>query len=81
MILIIFEFYSSLLAKDTNKLKEFLHAKIAKRQKQIHPAHNIRFNHDLQQKFFFPYLPTFTFGLIFFYPFDLLEKIVFPSFG
>ena len=33
---------------DSNKLKEFLHAKIAKRQKQIHPAHNPRFNHDLQ---------------------------------
>jgi hypothetical protein len=25
-----------------------LHAKIAKRKHQIHPAHNIRFNHDLQ---------------------------------
>jgi hypothetical protein len=25
-----------------------LHAKIDKRQKQIHPAHNPRFNHDLQ---------------------------------
>jgi hypothetical protein len=25
-----------------------LHAKIEKRQKQIHPAHNPRFNHDLQ---------------------------------
>ena len=39
-----------LLADDTNsnKLKEFLHAKIDKRKKQIHPAHNIRFNHDLQ---------------------------------
>jgi hypothetical protein len=33
---------------DTNKLKEFLHEKIEKRQKQIHPAHNPRFNHDLQ---------------------------------
>jgi hypothetical protein len=33
---------------DSNKLKEFLHAKIAKRKEQIHPAHNIRFNHDLQ---------------------------------
>ena len=33
--------------KQTN-LKEFLHAKIEKRKKQIHPAHNIRFNHDLQ---------------------------------
>jgi hypothetical protein len=25
-----------------------LHAKIDKRKNQIHPAHNIRFNHDLQ---------------------------------
>jgi hypothetical protein len=25
-----------------------LHAKIDKRKEQIHPAHNIRFNHDLQ---------------------------------
>jgi hypothetical protein len=33
---------------DSNRLKEFLHAKIEKRQKQIHPAHNPRFNHDLQ---------------------------------
>ena len=33
---------------DSIKLKEFLHAKIEKRKKQIHPAHNIRFNHDLQ---------------------------------
>jgi hypothetical protein len=24
---------------DTGRLKEFLHAKIEKRQKQIHPAH------------------------------------------
>jgi hypothetical protein len=48
MILIIFQFYPSLLADDTNKLKEFLHAKIDKRKKQIHPAHNPRFNHDLQ---------------------------------
>ena len=48
MILIIFQFYPSLLADDTNKLKEFLHSKIDKRKKQIHPAHNPRFNHDLQ---------------------------------
>ena len=48
MILIISQFYPSLLADDTNKLKEFLHAKIDKRKKQIHPAHNPRFNHDLQ---------------------------------
>jgi hypothetical protein len=33
---------------DTNRLKEFLHEKIEKRNKQIHPAHNPRFNHDLQ---------------------------------
>jgi hypothetical protein len=36
------------LADDTNKLKEFLQSKIEKRKKQIHPAHNPRFNHDLQ---------------------------------
>ena len=48
-ILIIFQFYPTLLADtNLNKLKEFLHAKIEQRQKQIHPAHNIRFNHDLQ---------------------------------
>ena len=33
---------------DSNRLKEFLHAKIEKTKKQIHPAHNPRFNHDLQ---------------------------------
>jgi hypothetical protein len=33
---------------NSNKLKEFLDAKIDKRKKQIHPAHNQRFNHDLQ---------------------------------
>jgi hypothetical protein len=33
---------------NSNKLKEFLDAKIEKRKKQIHPAHNPRFNHDLQ---------------------------------
>ena len=43
-----FRFYPFLLADDTNKLKEFLHAKIEERQKRIHPAHNPRFNHDLQ---------------------------------
>ncbi|MFZ0697935.1 MAG: hypothetical protein WAM88_12435 [Nitrososphaeraceae archaeon] len=49
-ILIIFQFYPCLLADDTNtnKLIEFLHAKIDKRKNQIHPAHNPRFNHDLQ---------------------------------
>jgi hypothetical protein len=30
---------------DSDKLR---YAKIAKRQKQIYPAHNPRFNHDLQ---------------------------------
>ena len=30
---------------DTTSLKELLHAKIEKRKKQIHPAHNPRFNH------------------------------------
>ena len=48
MILIIFQFYPSLLATDTNRLKEFLNTKIAKRRERIHPAHNPRFNHDLQ---------------------------------
>jgi hypothetical protein len=33
---------------DSDKLKEFLHAKIAKRKKQIHPEHSARFNHDMQ---------------------------------
>ena len=33
---------------DSDKLRDFLHAKIAKRKKQIHPAHNPRFNHDMQ---------------------------------
>ena len=33
---------------DSNRLREFLHAKITKRKKQIHPAHNPRFNHDMQ---------------------------------
>ena len=47
-MLIIFQFDPPLLAKDTNKLREFLQEKIDKRQKQIHPAHNSRFNHDLQ---------------------------------
>jgi hypothetical protein len=36
------------LADDTNTLKEFLHEKIEKRKKQIHPANNPSFNHDLQ---------------------------------
>ena len=33
---------------DTDKLREFLHAKIAKRKKQIHPEHSARFSHDMQ---------------------------------
>ena len=33
---------------DSDRLRQFLHAKIAKRKKQIHPAHNPRFNHDMQ---------------------------------
>jgi hypothetical protein len=33
---------------DSDRLREFLHAKIAKRKMQIHPAHNPRFNHDMQ---------------------------------
>ncbi|MGI8831697.1 MAG: hypothetical protein ACR2IS_03575 [Nitrososphaeraceae archaeon] len=36
------------MVTDTNKVRKFLHAKIAKRKKQIHPAHNLRFNHDMQ---------------------------------
>jgi hypothetical protein len=32
---------------DSHRLREFLHAKIAKRKKQIHPEHNARFNHDM----------------------------------
>ena len=36
------------MAADTDKLREFLHAKIAKRKKQIHPEHSARFNHDMQ---------------------------------
>ena len=47
-ILNISSFYPSLLADDTNRLKEFLQAKIDERKKRIHPAHNPRFNHDLQ---------------------------------
>jgi hypothetical protein len=33
---------------DSDKLREFLHAKIAKRKKQINPEHSARFNHDMQ---------------------------------
>jgi hypothetical protein len=35
---------------DSDRLRKFLHTKIAKRKKQIHPAHIPRFNHDLQLK-------------------------------
>jgi hypothetical protein len=37
-----------LLIHIRNKLREFLHAKKAKRKKQIHPKHSARFNHDMQ---------------------------------
>jgi hypothetical protein len=33
---------------DSDKPREFLQAKIAKRKKQIHPEHSSRFNHDMQ---------------------------------
>jgi hypothetical protein len=33
---------------DSDRLKELLHEKITKRKKQIHTAHNARFNHDMQ---------------------------------
>jgi hypothetical protein len=36
------------VAADSDKLIEFLHAKIAKRKKKIHPEHSARFNHDMQ---------------------------------
>jgi hypothetical protein len=36
------------VAADSDKLREFIHAKIAKRKKQIHPEHSARFNHDMQ---------------------------------
>jgi hypothetical protein len=36
------------IESDTNRLKEFLHEKIEKRKKRIHPAHNPRFNHAQQ---------------------------------
>ena len=35
-------------ASDLDRLKELLHEKIEKRKKQIHPAHNPRFNHNMQ---------------------------------
>ncbi len=33
---------------DSERLREFLHAKIAKRKKKIHPKHSARFNHDMR---------------------------------
>ena len=33
---------------DSDRLREFLDAKIAKRKKRIHPEHSARFNHDMQ---------------------------------
>src|SRR5918995_3448635 len=36
------------IESDTNRLKEFLHEKIAKIKKRIHLAHNSRFNYALQ---------------------------------
>jgi hypothetical protein len=33
---------------DSERLREFLEAKIAKRKKRIHPEHSARFNHDMQ---------------------------------
>jgi hypothetical protein len=36
------------IESDTNRLKEFLHEKIEKRKKRIHPVHNPRFNYALQ---------------------------------
>jgi hypothetical protein len=32
----------------SDRLKGFLNEKIARRKKQIHPEHNLRFNHDMQ---------------------------------
>ena len=36
------------MVADSDRLRDLLNEKITKRQKQIHPTHNIRFNHDLQ---------------------------------
>jgi hypothetical protein len=49
-ILIIFTPSILLMAvnSESDKLREFLHAKIAKRKKRIHPEHSARFNHDMQ---------------------------------
>jgi hypothetical protein len=36
------------VSDDSERLKGFLYEKIAKRKKQIHPEHSLRFNHDMQ---------------------------------
>ena len=36
------------MSDDSERLKGFLYEKIAKRKKQIHPEHSLRFNHDMQ---------------------------------
>jgi hypothetical protein len=36
------------VSDDSERLKGFLFEKIAKRKKQIHPEHSLRFNHDMQ---------------------------------
>jgi hypothetical protein len=36
------------IQSDSGRLREFLHERIAKRKKQIHPEHSARFNHDMQ---------------------------------
>jgi hypothetical protein len=33
---------------DSGRLREFLHERITKRKKQIHPEHSARFNRDMQ---------------------------------
>ena len=33
---------------NSDRLKELLYKKLAKRRIQIHPAHNLRFNQDMQ---------------------------------
>ena len=33
---------------DSDRLREFLQAKIDRRKKQIHPEHSARFNHDMR---------------------------------
>ena len=36
------------MSDDSERLKGLLYEKIAKRKKQIHPEHSLRFNHDMQ---------------------------------